>query len=203
MGFSREEYWSGLPFPPPGIEPLSLSSPALAGRFFTTSTTWKALMFPSTFLLWPSTSPLPGSFLVKSPSTWRRYYHPHFSLCGPSSFHTSCKVSWCSVPVACLKSPGDFQALLEHLAFNSSFCFNQSYRNLWDPSGQGSGLTLQWIHSFRPWNVAGRQQLLSCQMTHSMLWILKLGKLLILLLKLWRLQECVEASPQMPSSFWG
>ena len=39
MGFSGEEYWSGLPFAPPGdlpgpgIEPVSL---ALAGRFFTT-----------------------------------------------------------------------------------------------------------------------------------------------------------------------
>ena len=42
MGFSRQEYWSGLPFPTPGdlpdpgIEPVSLSSPALVGRFFTT-----------------------------------------------------------------------------------------------------------------------------------------------------------------------
>ena len=40
--------WSGLPCPPPrdlpdpGIEPASLMSPELAGRFFTTSTTWKA-----------------------------------------------------------------------------------------------------------------------------------------------------------------
>ena len=47
-GFSRQEYWSGLPFPPPGgflnsgIEPESLMSPALAGRVFTTSTTWEA-----------------------------------------------------------------------------------------------------------------------------------------------------------------
>ena len=38
MGFSRQEYWSGLPFPSlgdlldPGIEPVS---PAMAGRFFT------------------------------------------------------------------------------------------------------------------------------------------------------------------------
>ena len=37
MGFSRQEYWSGLPCPPPGdlpdpgIEPLSLTSPALGG----------------------------------------------------------------------------------------------------------------------------------------------------------------------------
>ena len=47
MGFSRREYWNGLPFPPgdlpnPAIEPLSLSSPALVGGFFTTSTTWAA-----------------------------------------------------------------------------------------------------------------------------------------------------------------
>ena len=48
MGFSRQEYWSGLPCPPPWyladprIEPVSLNSPALAGRFFTTSTTREA-----------------------------------------------------------------------------------------------------------------------------------------------------------------
>ena len=47
MGFSRQEYWIGLRCPPPGdlprpgIKPASLGSPALAGRFFTTSTTWK------------------------------------------------------------------------------------------------------------------------------------------------------------------
>ena len=39
MDFSRQEYWSGLPFPSPGdlsnsgIEPVSLMSPTLAGRF--------------------------------------------------------------------------------------------------------------------------------------------------------------------------
>ena len=49
MGFSRQEYWSGLPWPSPGhlsdpgIEPASLTSPALAARFFTTSTTWETL----------------------------------------------------------------------------------------------------------------------------------------------------------------
>ena len=39
MGFSRQEYWSGLPFPPPGDLPnpgIKPMSPALAGRFFTT-----------------------------------------------------------------------------------------------------------------------------------------------------------------------
>ena len=40
--FSRQEYWSGLPFPPPGnlpnpgIEPTFLATPALAGRYFVT-----------------------------------------------------------------------------------------------------------------------------------------------------------------------
>ena len=49
MGFSRQEYWSGLLCPPPGdlpdpgIEPASLLSPALAGGFFITSPTWEAL----------------------------------------------------------------------------------------------------------------------------------------------------------------
>ena len=48
MGFSRQDYWSELPCPPPGdlpdpgIKPVSLKSPALAGRFFTTSTPWEA-----------------------------------------------------------------------------------------------------------------------------------------------------------------
>ena len=45
MGFSRQEYWSGFPrlspgdLPHPGIEHMSLSSPALAGGIFTTSAT--------------------------------------------------------------------------------------------------------------------------------------------------------------------
>ena len=48
MGFSMQEYWSGLLFPPPGdlpdpgIEPESLTSPVWAGCFFTTSITWEA-----------------------------------------------------------------------------------------------------------------------------------------------------------------
>ena len=48
IGFSRQEYWTELPFPSPGdlpdpgIKRRSLMSPALAGGFFTTSTTWEA-----------------------------------------------------------------------------------------------------------------------------------------------------------------
>ena len=50
MGFSRQEYWSGLPFLPPGclpdqgMEPTSLMSPGLAGGFLTSSATWYVSM---------------------------------------------------------------------------------------------------------------------------------------------------------------
>ena len=48
MGFSRQEYWSGLPGPPsedlpnPRIEPVCRMSPALADVFFTINTAWEA-----------------------------------------------------------------------------------------------------------------------------------------------------------------
>ena len=51
MEFSRQKYWSGLPFPSPGdihdieIKPVSLVSPALAGRFFTTAPSEKPTSF--------------------------------------------------------------------------------------------------------------------------------------------------------------
>ena len=54
MRFSRQEYLNGLPCPPPGdlpdpgIEPMSLKSPALTGGFFTTSGTWEV---PYVYLL--------------------------------------------------------------------------------------------------------------------------------------------------------
>ena len=54
MGFSRQEYWSGLPCPPPGglpnpgIKPTSPMSPALVGWFLTTRATWES---PKAWLL--------------------------------------------------------------------------------------------------------------------------------------------------------
>ena len=43
MEYSRQEFWSGLPFPPPGDLPNPEIEPrCLAGRFFTTSATWEA-----------------------------------------------------------------------------------------------------------------------------------------------------------------
>ena len=46
MGFPRQEYWSGLPFPSPGELPdpgIKPTTPALAGRFFTTEPPGKPL----------------------------------------------------------------------------------------------------------------------------------------------------------------
>ena len=58
MGFSRQEYWSGLPCPPPedlpnpGIEPRSLTSSVLArGFFFTTSATWEVRLLVPVVIL--------------------------------------------------------------------------------------------------------------------------------------------------------
>ena len=57
MGFSRQEYWSGLPFPSlgdlphPGIDLMPLISPGLTGEFFTTSTTEEAQMDNTKYLI--------------------------------------------------------------------------------------------------------------------------------------------------------
>ena len=65
MGFSRQEYWSGLPcpspgdLPDPGIKFASLTSPSLAGGFFTTSAIWKTSAFHEGSIKLPS-----GSFQV-------------------------------------------------------------------------------------------------------------------------------------------
>ena len=84
MGFSRREYWSGFPFlslgdlPDPGIEPLSLMSPALAG------VTWEALsahvqngvMFKGlksrqgALEVWEGASPVGSDSLVLEALSW-------------------------------------------------------------------------------------------------------------------------------------
>ena len=70
-GFSRQEYWSGLPWPPPdpGIKPVSLTPPALAGGFFTTSFTWEALCLMLELQIHRG---FPGSTNGKEPTCWCR-----------------------------------------------------------------------------------------------------------------------------------
>ena len=58
MGFSRQDHWSGLPFPIPGdlsnpeIKSTLLASPSLAGRFFTASTMWEFLFYTGVRLIY-------------------------------------------------------------------------------------------------------------------------------------------------------
>ena len=53
--FSRQEHCSGLPFPAPGdlpdpgIKPVSLGSPVLAGGFFTNCDTWEVVQYAQTY----------------------------------------------------------------------------------------------------------------------------------------------------------
>ena len=54
VGFSRQEYWSGLPFPLPEDLPnpgTELASPALAGKLFTTSSIWETTIYCSNYLI--------------------------------------------------------------------------------------------------------------------------------------------------------
>ena len=91
MGFSRQEYWSGFPFPSsedlpdPGIKPTSLMSPALASGSFITSDTWRRRRWQPTPVLLPGKAH--GRRSLAGCSPWGRKesgmterLHFHFSL---------------------------------------------------------------------------------------------------------------------------
>ena len=75
IGFSQQEYWSGLPFPSPGdlpnpgTEPASPAAPALAGRFFTTEPPGKPKLYIRTSL---KINPKKGT-LWNSGLCWRSF----------------------------------------------------------------------------------------------------------------------------------
>ena len=68
MGFPREEFWSGFPFPfpgdlpDPGIESMTHASPALAGGFFTTEPPGKSCLHDTNAYL----SDSPSSLMLES-----------------------------------------------------------------------------------------------------------------------------------------
>ena len=81
-GFSRQEYWGGLPCPPPrdlpdpGIKLAPLTSPALASGFFTTSTTWEAQNGDCNIyitMLLEALEKVPRKWLVCSPLPHEQY----------------------------------------------------------------------------------------------------------------------------------
>ena len=112
MGFSRQEYYSGLPCPPPGdlpdpgIEPESLMSTALAGRFFTTSTTWRRRQWQPTPVLLPGKSHGRRSPVGCSPwgpeeleTTERLHFHFSLSCIGEGNGNP--------LQCSCLENPRD------------------------------------------------------------------------------------------------
>ena len=129
MGFSRQEYWSGLPCPPPGdlpdpgidpgIEPKSLLSPALAGRLFTSTATWfnppKILPSLTQLLAWLTlTHPLCQLLsLVCHPSTTHQMPFSHYLRLLPTT-HLSSNV------ILNALSPGYFTPSLEVLCMPAS-----------------------------------------------------------------------------------
>ena len=109
-GFFRQKYWSGLScpspgdLPNPGIDPTSLMSPALASRFFTTSTIWevnipikfdKTNLYPEnfipkdTFYLWILTLKWGGNWPVESSAS------KVLGLLGLFCFLHQDSVGWC------------------------------------------------------------------------------------------------------------
>ena len=129
-GFSRKKYWSELPgplpgdLPDPGIKPTSLLSPALASRFFTTSTTWDAPSLSPRVCsnlcplnqwcyLTISSSATGFSFAYKSfPSVrvfsnesalrirWTKYWSFNFSISSSNEYSelTSFRIHWLDLP---------------------------------------------------------------------------------------------------------
>ena len=155
MGFSRQEYWTGLPCPPPGdhpdpeIEPLSLMSPALAGGFFSTSTTWEALNHSL-----PQLKPLQFSQL--SCSLMSDSLRPHESQHArppcpsptPRVYSNSYPSSWWCHP-AILSSVVPFSSCPQSLPASGSFPMSQlhiRWPNYWSfsfsicPSNEHPGL---------------------------------------------------------------
>ena len=117
-GFSRQEYWSGLPFlprgdlPNPGIEPASPESPALAGRFFATETPG------GIYFISYKNSAHEGKYLVDSTVTpgVRFLYEDLLTQC-PTD--TSPDPVWCSVASSApslLSSPLDIVSLTIYLS---------------------------------------------------------------------------------------
>ena len=94
IGFSRQEYWSGLPWPPPGdlphpgIKYTSPFSPALADRFFTTSTTWEAPGLPEKqHLFTASLKHAPSTLVLSCPTqcqiqSWTHHEHQMVPVSG-------------------------------------------------------------------------------------------------------------------------
>ena len=126
MGLSRQEHWRGLLCPPPGdlpdpgIEPVSLISPALAGGFFTTRATIQRSMLYLHFTeenFEFQGSLIQGSFQVDGPAAYPGQRHG-WKAAGPSASRTG------PLFTVLLLSLGKFKLTLSNLFFGCTMhCF--------------------------------------------------------------------------------
>ena len=116
VGFSKQEYWSGLSCPPPGdlpnprTKPMPLTSPALASRLFTTRATWED---PMLLLLLSCFSRV---WLVETP--WTAAYQ------APLSMGFSRQEYWSGLPLASPEDPmrkGQFTETLSWLVVTCGY----------------------------------------------------------------------------------
>ena len=84
-GILRQEYWSGVPYPPtrdlpnPRTKPTSLLPPALAGRFFTNNATWEAHHIHLYSSISPSPFSWPEIYLMTSLSSSYQHHILHLT----------------------------------------------------------------------------------------------------------------------------
>ena len=101
-GFFKQEYWSELPFPPPGylpdprIKPMSPASPPLAGGFFTTEPPGKPLSTRTHTFLDSFLFSLQFSCSVVSDSVWPHGLHARLPCPSPTpgAYSNSCPLNW-------------------------------------------------------------------------------------------------------------
>ena len=150
-GFSRQEYWSGLPcpspgdLPDPGIEPTSLTSSALAVRPFTTSTTWEALVIAYEYILLQIRSDQISHSVVSDSLRPHESQHarPPWPSPTPRVHSDSCPSSqWCHPAISSSVVP--FSSCPQSLPASESFPMSQLFT--W--GGQSTGVSA--LASFLP-----------------------------------------------------
>ena len=150
-GFSRQEYWSGLPcpspgdLPDPGIEPTSLTSSALAVRPFTTSTTWEALVIAYEYIILQIRSDQISHSVVSDSLRHHESQHarPPCPSPTPEVHSDSCPSSqWCHPAISSSVVP--FSSCPQSLPASESFPMSQLFT--W--GGQSTGVSA--LASFLP-----------------------------------------------------
>ena len=192
IGFSRQEYWIGLPYPPlgdlpdPGIEPMSLMSPALAGGFFTTSATQDP---QNQNILWsPKDPPVCWLFIISlcQPSFGSLNGCPHLKTTLSVDLPSSSAV--CSTLGSMNLSRGISPSTKKTWGLETAALLAQPVLGEERVPSSGLCLELLWIGVRAQPRIKQTRLLPSCQGSWSCLWVW------FVFLRVWRNKEQQEAS---------